>query len=294
MNIQGIIPALLTAFSEDGAIDEPNLRRLARYQLDAGAAGFFVCGSAGEGLYMTPAERKRVIEIAVSEAANKAVIIAQVSAMSTDEAVYLARDAQNAGAAAVATLPPLVFRLPWEAVIEHVRAVAEAVDIPTFFYHIPVITNVEATADQIAEMAERVPGLAGLKLTSPDLFLLWGCFERPRRKLEVLYGWDQQLYHGLLTGACGGIGSTYNYQIEYVMDIYRAVRRGDHAAALEAQGKVNKVIEVVFKYGGNRATEKAMTTLRGYDVGPPRRPNLPFPKDRLEDLRRDMELVGLL
>jgi hypothetical protein len=57
---------------------------------------------------------------------------------------------------------------------------------------------------------------------------------------------------------------------------------------------VNKVIEVLMKHGGNRGTEKAMMTLRGYDVGPPRKPTPRFPEDKLGELRRDMESVGLI
>ena len=294
MAIEGIVPALLTAFGDDGKISERELRRLVRHEVDAGAGGFFVCGSAGEGVYMTPAERRQLVEIVVNEVAGQVPIIAQVGAMSTDEAVLLAREARAAGAAAVSSLPPLLFRLPWPAIIEHMRAIAEAAELPTYYYHLPIITNVNATAEEFAEMADKVPGLVGFKYSSPDLFLLWGALDRPKRKMEILYGCDQQLYQGLLTGAHGGIGSTYNYQMRYVVEVYKAFKLGDHTAAMAWQGKVNAVIEVVFKHGGSRAVEKAMTSLLGFNVGPPRRPNLPLPEAQLAELRRDMEKVGLL
>jgi N-acetylneuraminate lyase len=166
--------------------------------------------------------------------------------------------------------------------------------LPTYYYHIPAITNVDISADQVAEMADMVPGLVGLKFSSADLYLLWGVMDRPNRKLETLYGCDQQFLQGLITGARGGIGSTYNYQIEYVVALYRAYKRGDLAEALRLQGTVNRVIDVLMRHGANRGTEKAMMTLRGYDVGAPRRPTPPFPSERLDALRHDMELVGLL
>ena len=291
---EGIIPALLTPFASDGSISVPMLRKLVAYELEKGSRGFFVCGSAGEGVYMTPEERKQVVEIVVSECAGQATIIAHVGAMSTDESVALAKDARVAGADAVASMPPLVFKQPWPAVIKHIQAITEASELPTYYYHLPIITNVNVTADEVAEMVAAIPSLVGLKYSSPDLFLLWGVLERPKREIHALYGCDQQLYHGLMAGACGGIGSTYNYQIENFVGLYDAVKRGDHAEALKYQDKVNKVVEVLFKHGGNRATEKAMMTLRGYDVGPARRPNLPFPSERIPDLRRDMEQLGLL
>lgn len=293
MIIEGIIPALLTPFDSSGQIDQAMLRRLVRYEIDAGASGFFVCGSAGEGVYMSPEERKRVVSLVASESAGQAAIIAHVGAMSTQEAALLAREARDAGAHAVASMPPLVFKQPWPAIVEHIRAIAEASELPTYYYHIPVITNVDVTVDQIAELADSVRGLAGLKFTSPDLHLLWGVMERPQRKLDTLYGCDQQLLQGLLTGARGGIGSTYNYQMENVVALYRAHKRGDVAEALRLQGEVNRVIDVLMKHGANRGTEKAMMTLRGYPVGAPRRPTPPFPADRLNALRRDIEALGL-
>lgn len=293
MKIQGIVPALLTAFDSSGQINEREVRRLAAHQVEHGATGFFLCGSAGEGVYMTPAERRRVVEIVASEVAGQVPLIAQVGAMSTEEAVALARDARAAGAAAVASLPPLLFKLPWEAVVEHIRAIGEASGLPTYYYHIPVLTNVSASAEELAGMAAVVPNFAGFKLTSQDLFLLWGVLEHCNG-VEVLYGADQQLYQGLLSGACGGIGSTYNYQIDNVVGVYRAVHRGDHAAALEYQAKVNRVVEIVFKYGGNRAVEKAIAGLIGFPVGAARRPNLPFAAERLPELKKDLEQVGLL
>lgn len=294
MIIEGVIPALLTPFDANGQIDEKMLCRLARYQIDAGASGFFVCGSAGEGVYMSPAERKRVVSLVAGEASGQAAVIAHVGAMSTQEAVALARDAREAGAHAVASMPPLVFKQPWPAVIEHIRAIAEASGLPTYYYHIPVITNVDVTAEQVAELAEQVPGVTGLKFTSPDLYLLWGVMDRPQRKLDTLYGCDQQFLQGLITGARGGIGSTYNYQIENVVALYRAYKRGDLAEALRWQHAVNSVVDVLLRHGADRGTEKAMMTLRGYDMGAPRRPAPPFPRERLDELKSDMAALGLL
>jgi N-acetylneuraminate lyase len=294
VNIEGVIPALLTALDADGRINPQEVRRLAAHLVEQGANGFFVCGSAGEGVYMSAAERRQVVELVADEVAGQVPIIAQVGAISTEEAVELARDARAAGAAAVASLPPILFRVPWEAVVAHIRAVAEAADLPTYYYHIPGLTGVQATADELADLAARVPNFAGVKLSSPDLFLLWGFLDRCASKHDILYGCDQQLFQGLMTGARGGIGSTYNYQIENVVGLYRAVQKGDHAAAMQYQNRINQVVEILFRFGGNRAVEKAMTTLRGFPVGPPRRPNLPFAEEKIPALRRELEQMGML
>ena len=68
----------------------------------------------------------------------------------------------------------------------------------------------------------------------------------------------------------------------------------DHEAALAWQSKVNHAVNILFRHGANRGTEKMMVTLRGIDVGPPRRPNTPFPEEGVEALREDMAAQGLI
>ncbi len=293
MQWDGVFPAILTPFDRHGAVNEGVLRELALFHVEQGCHGFFPCGSAGEGLFMSVDERKRVLEVLVSAVAGKARILAHVGAMSTRDAATLAEHAAKSGADGVCTLPPMYFKQPWDAVIAHTRAVAEAAICPTFYYHIPFLTYVTPTVDDLLRMAREVPHFAGIKFSTPDLFTV-GAVLRSRGDLAILMGCDDILYQSVLTGACGGIGSTYNYQPATIAGVYNATRAGDHAKAQELQVRVNQVIEVLFKYGANRGTEKAMTTLLGFDVGPPCLPTPPFPEARLNELREDMKSVGLL
>jgi N-acetylneuraminate lyase len=289
----GVYPALLTPYASDGGINTAMLKKLVAYHIDRGCHGFFVCGSTGEGVFLSEAERTLVADTVIQAVDGRVPVIVQVGALSTDEAARLARAARAAGADAVSTLPPLYVRVGWEGVMAHVGAIAEAADLPTFYYHIPVITGITPTVVEFGELAAKT-GLAGVKFTAPDLFLLWSLLNSVEQDLRVFYGADEQLYQGLVTGAHGGIGSTYNYQIENTVGVYDAVQRGDHAAAREGQDRMNRVIEVLFRHGPNRATEKQIMSLLGYDVGPPRRPTLPFSEANVPALRDDLRAVGLL
>ena len=103
------------------------------------------------------------------------------------------------------------------------------------------------------------------------------------------------LLQGLLTGACGGIGSTYNYQTRNIVDVYEAVQAGDLDKAREAQWRANQVVQVLFRFkAGGVAVERAILQLMGFDVGAPRPPKVPFPDDRLPALRNALEEIGFL
>ncbi len=294
MDITGILPAILTPFGPDGSVNTDVLRSLAAYQMEKGCGGFFVCGSAGEGVLMNMKERSQVVEAVVSEASGQVPIIVHVGAVSTGEAVELAKHARQSGASAVSSIPPLYYKLPWMAIIGHIRAIAEAAELPTYYYHIPYITNIIPTAVEFAEMIDAIENLEGIKFSSPDLFLLWQVMENAPRKPNVLFGVDQQVLAGLTMGAHGGIGSTYNYMTGWFVELYNAYRQSDYVTAKSVQDMINRAIQIQFKYGANRATEKMMTSMLGFDIGSPRLPTPPFPEDQIDALRKDMEEVGLL
>ncbi|HOJ20709.1 MAG TPA: dihydrodipicolinate synthase family protein, partial [Armatimonadota bacterium] len=110
-DLGGVFPALLTPFDRQGQLNEPMVEALIHHLLEAGVDGFYVGGSTGEGLLMSPQERRRLTTAAVRAANGKAKVIVHVGANATDDAVDLARHAAEAGADAVSTLPPLFFKV---------------------------------------------------------------------------------------------------------------------------------------------------------------------------------------
>ncbi|MFO7974591.1 MAG: dihydrodipicolinate synthase family protein [Candidatus Hydrogenedentota bacterium] len=292
--IRGILPALLTPFKDDG-VNVEMLKKLVRFQLDQGCHGFFVNGSTGDGFLMTREERKRVVEVVVNETAGQGKVIAHVGALSSDEAAAMAVDARKAGADAVASVPPIYYPVDLEGFELHMRTIAEAADMPTYCYYIPALTGHALGGDQFVEVAQRIPNLVGFKYTHSDMFLLWWILDALGDKISVFNGSDQMLLQGLITGACGGIGSTYNYQTRNIVDVYEAIQAGDLEKARAAQWRANKVVQVLFRFkGGGVAVERAILRLMGYEVGPPRPPKVPFPEEKVPTLRHALEEIGFL
>ncbi|MBI4557308.1 MAG: dihydrodipicolinate synthase family protein [Candidatus Hydrogenedentes bacterium] len=290
--IEGVLPAFVTPFDNNGSVNVPMIRVLVARHLEEGCNGFFVCGSTGEGLLLDSDERKLVARTVIETVAGAVPVIVHVGAMSTREAAALAQDARKAGAAAVSSVPPIYFRVGLTGMMEHIRAIASAAELPTYYYHIPMLTGVELTGDELVQAFLNVEGVVGLKFTHTDMYFLWTILDAARGRLRVFNGADQMLFHGLCTGACGGIGSTYNYQMRTMVGIYQAFRRGDFETARKLQWRANQVIRVLFRNGGNIATEKAILKLQGFDVGIPRSPIVPFPEERLGELRRQLDEVG--
>ena len=90
--IKGVMPALMTPYDNNGAVNFDMIRRIVTLQINEGAGGFFVCGSSGEGLLLTPDERKRIARTVIETVAGQVPIIVHVGAVSTQESAMLAAD----------------------------------------------------------------------------------------------------------------------------------------------------------------------------------------------------------
>jgi len=289
--IKGVMPALMTPYDNSGAVNFEMIRRIVTLQLDEGAGGFFICGSSGEGLLLTPDERKRIARTVIETVAGQVPVIVHVGAVSTQESALLAADARKAGAAAVSSIPPVYFKVGLAGMLQHIRGIAEAAELPTFYYHIPALTGVQLNPEEVVEAFTSVPGVVGMKFTDSDMFFLWSMLDAGKGRFRVFNGSDQMLFQGLCTGAIGGIGSTYNYQMRNIAGVYNAMEAGDFNKAREWQWKANAVIKVLFHNGANHACEKAIMRLRGFEVGTPRSPLVPFPAEKMDVLKRQLEEI---
>jgi 4-hydroxy-tetrahydrodipicolinate synthase len=164
--LSGSVTALATPFRA-GQVDEPGLAALAERQVRRGTAGLVACGSTGEAATLSAAEQARVLAV-VCEAAGVVPVLAGCTAVSTEVAASLARQAVRAGAEALLLAAPPYVKPTQEGIIAHVRAVAHAADRPVMLYDVPSRTGVAIADETVARLFEQ--GLiAALKDATGDL-----------------------------------------------------------------------------------------------------------------------------
>lgn len=285
MKFQGIYPALLTPFDAAGRLNEESVGLLIDHLLKYGVDGFYVGGSTGEGLLMQPQERRRLTEVVIQAVSGRAKVIVHVGANATDEAAALARHAAEVGADAVSTVPPLYFRVDENAVVEHYRRVAAA-GLPLIAYHIPSLTGQHLTPEMLRRLME-IPHFAGVKFTDSDFFTLRNLIEDGCGRLTFFNGFDEMMLCGLVMGADGGIGSTYNVMPEAFVHLYQAFREGKLRAAQEVQFRITAAVRAMLRYP-LMGLLKAMLTRRGIPMGEPRRPLPPAPPGAAEEIEETL------
>src|SRR5918994_5091679 len=160
----GVLPALITPFTEDGgAVDADALAANVERLIAGGVGGLVPGGSTGEFTTLSNAERRRLAEVVIEAAAGRVPVVPGTGALSTRETVELSVHAEQAGAAAVMVVPPFYDAPKWHELKAHYEAVADAVSIPIMYYNLPGATGTILTADQLRELP-----IACLKDTGGD------------------------------------------------------------------------------------------------------------------------------
>ncbi|EIY5069176.1 N-acetylneuraminate lyase [Klebsiella quasipneumoniae] len=284
VNLRGVMAALLTPFDGQQKLDKESLRRLVRFNLHQGVDGLYVGGSTGEAFVQSGTERQEVLEIVAEEAKGKMTLIAHVGCVSTLESQQLARAAVGYGYDAVSAVTPFYYPFSFEEHCAHYQAIIESADgLPMVVYNIPALSGVKLTLDQINTLVT-LPGVGALKQTSGDLFQMEQ-IRRAHPDLVLYNGYDEIFASGLLAGADGGIGSTYNIMGWRYQGMVAALKVGDVAKAQQLQCECNKVIDLLIKTGVFRGLKTVLHYMDVVSVPLCRKPFAPVDEKFLPELK---------
>ncbi|APL11502.1 N-acetylneuraminate lyase [Escherichia coli] len=246
--LKGIISALPTPFNNAQQIDTESLKKLVRFNIEQGMHGLYVGGSTGEAFLQDVTEREKVLETVAEEAGGKLTLIAHVGAISTRDSQLLARAAVKYGFDAISAVTPFYYPFSFEEHYAHYQAIINEADgLPMVVYNIPALSGVKLSLEQINTLV-RLPGVQALKQTSGDLFQMEQ-IRRQHPELILYNGYDEIFASGVIAGADGGIGSTYNIMGWRYKNILSAIEKGDTQTARQIQTECNKVIDTLIKTG---------------------------------------------
>ena len=245
---EGIIPAFYACYDKEGNISPEAVRELTRYFVESGVQGLYVGGSSGECIYQSVAERKVVLENVMAEAKGKLTVIAHVACNNTADSRELAAHAEGLGVDAIASIPPIYFKLPPHAIAKYWNDISDAAPNTDFvIYNIPQLAGVSLSVPLLQEMLKN-PRCIGVKNSSMPVqdIQMW-----LDEGALVFNGPDEQLISGLVMGAAGGIGGTYGASPKLYVELYRCVKAGELAKALDIQNDCCRIIYKMCSGHGN-------------------------------------------
>jgi 1-pyrroline-4-hydroxy-2-carboxylate deaminase len=209
-NWHGVLPAMTTPFREDLTVDHGALASHAKWLVGQGCAGVVAVGSLGESATLRFDEKVDMLATCVRTLAGSAPVVAGIAALSTAEAVRLARSAADAGCSGLMVLPPYVYSSDWREMKAHIEAVVRATRLSCMLYNNPISYKTDFSPEQIRELVAANPNLAAVKESSADVRRVTAIRALCGRKLSVLVGVDDLIVEGVEAGAVGWVAGLAN------------------------------------------------------------------------------------
>jgi len=226
---RGVFPAITTPFREDLTVDHECLRDHVAWLVERGSAGIVPLGSLGESATLSFDEKVRVLESCKTAIGGKVPLVAGISALSTQEAVELARRAEKLGCDGLMVLPPYVYQSEWREMKAHLEAIITATPLSCMLYNNPVAYGTDFLPEHIAELCVH-ENLQAVKESSADIRRVTAIRALLGDRLAIFVGVDDLIVEGIAAGAVGWIAGLVNALPDESMRLFELASAGEKEA----------------------------------------------------------------
>lgn len=237
--------ALVTPFRKDQSLDEETLRKLVRRQIQAGIDFLVPCGTTGESPTLTHKEHLRVVEITLEEAKGKVLVLAGAGGYNTAEVIELAKELAHMGADGILSVTPYYNKPTQEGLVQHFKAIAQAVPLPMIVYNIQGRTGVNVEPATLKRLAE-IDNIVGVKEASGNIGQMATVLHLLPEPFIVLSGDDAITIPLIALGGRGVISVVANEIPAEFGKLVHLALAGDLAGARAVQRQWFALMEVNF------------------------------------------------
>jgi len=291
-DFKGIIPPMMTAFTEEGEIYEEGTRRIVDFIVPH-VQGLYPCGTYGSGPMMSIAERKRAAEIIIDQAKGRVPVIVHVGTADTRNTIELARHAEAIGAQAVGAITPYYNSYSEDAIFIHFQRLINVVNIPVFLYNNPKASGNSVSPNLLVRLAKE--GLGGVKDSTFDIVNYYhsqiALKEFP--ELNLIIGTEAMLVAAFDAGAKAAVTGLGNVYPDLIRKLYEAYLNGNREKLMQIQEDV-LIVRQITKYGPTVPTCHAILKIRGIDAGYPRLPFTPVSAETEKRVRESLQSHGFI
>lgn len=301
--IEGIVPAVVTPFTDDLAIDEEALRRhVSSLAAMPGVTAILCNGHTGEISSLLPEERAQVVQITRQVVGPEFPILAGVHGQSTREALAGIRDAARAGATAALVFSPFsfsrgAFSYP-EVVLTFYETLAKEGDLPIYFMQYPASSGLRMPQDLLIQVSQ-IDGVIGVKEAVGDIVAFeeeYRAIVSQPRRIAFLSAYEGALFATFAIGCDGATVGLANFA-EPVVELWRSVQQNDFARARAVNDLLFALSNAIYKVPSFRWTTRLKYALwrAGRIPSPAVRPPMqPVTERERAAVDHGLELVGLL
>lgn len=293
--LEGLIAAPFTPMDGNGELNLSLIPAYYQFLKSNRVTGAFICGSTGEGVSLTNAEKKQVAAkwAECTDEDDDFKVMMLLGGTSIADCKDLAAYAGEIGLYAVSFTSPFYFKPANAEVLADICAEIAAVvpHMPFYYYHIPVLTGGNyAMFDLLKAVDDKIANFAGIKYTHEDFMDFQSCMSFKNGKYDMLWGRDENMLSALVLGAKGAVGSTFNYAAPLYYDLIDAFNANDLVKARALQQKAIDMIRLLGKYGGI-SVGKAYMKLVNVNCGEFRLPVKNMNTSQFELFKKDVEAL---
>lgn len=285
---KGLITPVVTALTEDETFDAGMYREFIQHLIAAGVDGIFPMGTNGEFYAFDPEEKLAVIKTAVEAAGGRVPVYAGTGCITTKETVEFTKRVEALGVDCLSVISPYFVAVTQDDLLEHFSAVAASTKLPMLLYNIPARTGNNIAFTTVRKLMESHENIIGIKDSSGSFDNTLKYIENTKHGIHVLAGNDSLILWTLMAGGTGAISGCSNVFPELMVSIYQYWKEGNIEKANEAQKKI-RPFRNVMQMGNPNSVVKLAVNMRGWKVGPARRPSNctnPAIKDALTEVFR--------
>jgi 4-hydroxy-tetrahydrodipicolinate synthase len=227
------MPAVTTCFNQDLGVDHRFVAEHCRWLLDNGCVGIVALGSLGEGATLSFDEKLEVLRTCVKAVQNRGPVVASISALTTSEAVALAKAATDLGCDGLMVLPPYVYQGSWREMKTHVATVFNSTPLSCMLYNNPVAYGTDFLPEQIQELAAEHENFEAVKESSTDARRVSAIRALLDRRLEISVGVDDAVLEAIGVGATGWVAGLANALPRESVELFNCGINGQSDKAFE-------------------------------------------------------------
>ena len=303
LDLEGLIPATILPMTADAEIDEPGLRRYIRHVASATPKALAINVDTGEGPHLWQKERLRVLELVLDEVGDRIPVVAGLGAQFTAQAVELARETKEIGAAGLLVFPIGAYQglpLDPELPVRYHAAIGDATGLPLILFQLqPALGGINFDPETLERMC-KVAQVVAIKEASFDrrrFVEVREAVKAARPDCVYLTGNDNFIHESFELGAQGALIGFGAVATRQQVELVTHALAGRHDQARRIMERLTPLVDIIFAppVRNYRARAKAALVMQGIiDRETVRPPLLPISELERERIREALIFAGEL
>ena len=285
--------AIVTPMHDNGEVNYEQFAKLIEFQIANGTDAIIVCGTTGEASTLTHEEHLDVIRYCVKTVAGRVPVIAGTGSNCTETAIYLSREAEEAGADGLLLVSPYYNKATQKGLYAHFKAIADAVKIPCLLYNVPGRTGCNILPETIVRLCRDTENIVGVKEASGNISQIARLAALAEGCVDIYSGNDDQIVPIMSLGGLGVISVLANVAPAQTHEICRTYLDGDVRGSCRLQLQAMNLCGELFSEVNPIPVKKALN-LMGMGAGTLRMPLTEMEPANAERLEQAMKAYGIL